>query len=216
MAARFPLLATLRPLGWALGVGDALRASGKALGVIMLDPTATACGCAPPLVRVRVGRRVSVLEIRQHNASRCTRGRWQRLDSADTPGNARGWRSLLRFWSWHVGEFTSGRDPWVWADLLEGDPNLCRTRADADRHEPSPGGGPGRGRKVKSPPGAFKALGYAPATGPNAGTRKVRGPEVPPRTLGCEREAQLDAAAAERAEWFEGITNAQRARKLFR
>lgn len=217
MAASFRYLKSMGAAGWIPAVGDVLRASGKAAGVLMQPLTAPALGCAaPPMVRVLVNSRSVRLQMRGHKATKCTRGNWVDLARHSTPRNARGWGSVLALWTQHIDDATVGRVPWVLEGLASRSSTSCRTRADANRHEPSPAGGPGRGRKVKAPPGSEKILGYSPASGDRCRTRKVRGPEVPEGTLGCERQLQLDRADADRAAWFEGLTDTQRARKLFR
>jgi len=174
MAASFRLLKGMSDAGWILGIGDACRASGKVAGVLMLDPTAPRLGsAAPPLVRVLVNSRTLRLQLRKHDAGKATCGRWQNLARHDAPRNARGWAAILARWSGHVADATAGRTPWVLADLLKGDPNRCRTRADANRHHVSPSGGPGRGRKCKGLPGGLAILGYSPATGRGAATHPI-------------------------------------------
>jgi hypothetical protein len=215
MAASFRFLKCMSDAGWVLGIGDALRARGSSAAVLMLDPTAAlAGGCAPPLVRVRVNSRSVILELRAHDASKCTRGRWAELEREDTPRSAAAWGKLLRWWAGEVAEFHAGRTPWSLPELRAGDGNRCRTRVDADRHEPTPHGGVGRGRKGRDLPGGTAVLGYSPATGNGCCTHT--GPSAPAGTLGSDVEARETRREADEALWFKSITDTQRVRKLFR
>lgn len=162
MPASFRLTKPTRDAGWILGIGDALRASGKALAVLSRSLVAEPGKSAPPLTRIVVNPKVCRLEIRAHTATRCTRGRWQVLDTAPTPEGSRAWGVLANFWAWHVEDFTAGREPWSWADYRGGDDVRCGA---AFR-------GPGRGRKVKRLPGGRDVLGWAAATGKACGTRR--------------------------------------------
>jgi hypothetical protein len=124
----------------------------------MLDPTRGGA-----LARIVKGPRVIRLDLNVHDSTKCTVGRWVTVDREPTPSNARGFGKLAIWWAEQLSEYSAGDTPWKWLESLdrEGDVNRCRTRADADRHEPG-FGGPGRGRKVKSPPGRLAVLGFAP------------------------------------------------------
>jgi hypothetical protein len=165
----FKVTAAATRAGWMPATGDALRAVGNALGAMMLSPTAPEFkGRAGSLFRIRVGKRVSTLEKRIHltPTGRCSRGRWETLDSGPTPANARGWGKLAEFWAWYAAEISEGHTPeYCWTD----DPGKgynARTRAHANRLAPSGGGGPGRGRKGKRQPSRLDVFGHAPASGP--------------------------------------------------
>ena len=175
MAASFRHLKSMSDAGWVPAVGDVLRAKGKVAGVLMQPLTSPESGCAaPPMVRVIVNSRSAILQMRSHKAGKCTRGNWLTLDRDDTPRGARAWSKLLRFWTWHVEDATAGRVPWVLEGLQSRDPNRCRTRADSNRHEPSPGAsGSGRGRKCRGLPGMVSVLGFAPATGRGCATHPI-------------------------------------------
>ena len=166
--AVFEVTAGITRAGWIPAVGDALRDVGNAIGALMLAPQAdTATRSAGIMFRVRVCARVCSLEKRVHATPtrRCSRGRWVRLDSGPTPGSAREWNKLAKFWAWYAAEVSSGRNPYCWTDDLGKNQNQCHTRAHADRLEPSPAGGPGRGRKVKRQPSRLESFGFAPACG---------------------------------------------------
>lgn len=150
--------------GWVPGVGDALRGAGGA-GVAMLLTSPSA-----PMFRMRVGKRTTVLEVRRHDASRCTRGRWERLDDADTPRRAAGWGKLGRFWRHFADEVAEGREPpYCWREDRGKDWNRCHTRSHRNAADPTPGVAseikrlPQRGPKAN--PTRADEWGYAPAAG---------------------------------------------------
>lgn len=149
-----------------LGRGDALRGAGNYEAVLMLHP-----GCrefqtpATGLFRVIVGKRVCRLEKRVHATptGRCSRGRWERLQSCETPKRAREWGKLARFWRWYALEVSSGIDPFYsWEDDNGKNFNLCHTRSDRDAPSPRVGGSPHR---AKNSPTRVEAFGYAPSSG---------------------------------------------------
>jgi len=203
MSTSFKLSPRIRAAGWLYGAGHVLRSLPACLGVLMRDPTLPG-----PLVRVIRRKRVTRLDIRLHDASRCTVGRWETIDIADTPTHTRAWGDLLEFWCWYVDEWREGRSPWVWADCRGKDPNRCRTRADANRLAPSPAGGPGRGRKGKTLPGGMAIFGYSPATGKNCVTKTHK--PVPSGTTGLEVDLRESIKTQNDADWFKGLNYAAR------
>lgn len=165
--------------------GDAAIALGSALLAFLYRPETALSGSgsprvpttcpALPMLRVRVGSRVTVLERRAHGTptGRCSRGHWERIDVADTPRNAGEWGKLGRFWAWRIVESveTLGpRAPWNWADDKGKNRNLCGTPATSNIHHPTIAGGQGKGRVGRGSPSMGDAWGFSPASGRRAGT----------------------------------------------
>jgi hypothetical protein len=169
----FKLTKAAAVAGWALGVGDSLRAAGKALAIIMLVPGQVPhLRAAAPLFRMRVGKRMTHFEVRAHDASRCTRGRWQGIDKAPTPTSAREWGKLAKFWAWAAAEYDAGRPDFCWTTDRNKDQNRCHSKAHANHLKPlAIAGSVGRGTRRPDLPSRFDALGHdAPATGKALGT----------------------------------------------
>ncbi len=164
----FKITKGIAAAGWMPGLGDTLRASGKALAILMLAPT-----IGKPLARIRVNKRTANLEIRVHTSSRCTRGSWLKLDSESTAGfKARDWAKLTKFWAYRVTEIERAGGIWNWADDLGKDRNRCETTANCNMTEPvslqtlnENHAGMGRGRICKGRPNQLLEFGWVPASG---------------------------------------------------
>jgi hypothetical protein len=170
MARAFKPTKATTAAGWLLGVGDALRGAGNCVSVLMLSPTAPAFQTSPGAMwRAVIGKRVCRLERRIHATptGRCSRGRWERLDTGDTPTTPAQWRKLSEFWAWYAAEYADGRIPaYDWATDPGKSRNLCRTLANANAPNPTMGSAtPGRGRRGKGQPSKLEAFGWSPAAG---------------------------------------------------
>lgn len=184
MAKQFKLTVGVKRACWILGIGDALRARGNTANVLMLaSPTAA-------MFRIKVGARVSVLERRAHDATRCTRGRWERIDDSPTPCNAREWTKLAKHWAWVADSLSPGCTVYDWAGDDQKDENRCHTRTHANRLVPG-FGGPGRGTICKGRPTSQEAFGFSPASGRRAATSDA-----------SRRAEARDRARVRRAERF--------------
>lgn len=118
--------------------------------------------------RLRVGPRVTALEGREHDTptGRCSSGSWGRLASYPTPTTV-GEVSVILGQAWGVilGEGTLSPTTFEGVTgYARGDANRCRSRVNADSHDPTVGpGGSGRGRTVRTLPRKRDTHGHAPA-----------------------------------------------------
>lgn len=159
--------------------GDAALAMGSALLVFLYRPFGDGAFVnALPMLRVRVGKRVTILEKRAHGTptGRCSRGHWERVDDAPTPQLAADWRQLGRFWSWRICESVNLGTPsaWDWSKDHGKDRNRCGTQANSNALAPTLVGGQGRGRTGRGLPSMSDAWGFSPASGSKAGTHDAR------------------------------------------
>jgi len=170
--AQFKITAGIEAAGWLPGIGDTLRAAGKAI-VLMLSPE-----IGKPLTRIRVLKTVAHLETRQHTASRTSRGTWVSVDQASVKGfNARKWGKLAEFWAWRIDqslESDRSGSEYNWAADLGKDKNRCGSKANANAATPT-FWGQGRGRVCKGTPDQMKLMGWRPATGKGVRTHKAIG-----------------------------------------
>lgn len=155
-------------LGWRFAVGDAARdkAAAQSVACFMLSPVAERWSSAPPLFRVRIGKRSAVFEVRAHGSQRCTGGRWERLDSDRAPRGAAALAKLLRWYAGVAAEHTAKRDAFRFADSLSRDVNRCETaplRFNAP--DPVPSGGSREARGPKGRASHEATFAYAPASG---------------------------------------------------
>ncbi len=156
--------------GWRVGCGDALRARGKCLAVLMLPPTPST-----PLTRIRVNGRSALLEIRVHTSTRCTRGSWLQVSTQSVRGfKATDWARLTRHWAWYITEYGTTREGWDWAHDSGKDENRCLTRTNANSHFPCCFN-IGRGRICKDRPSSEAQFGFTPASGKRVQTHTFDG-----------------------------------------
>jgi hypothetical protein len=146
--------------GWIPAVGLALKRAGggKALAVFMLPITPQM-----PIVRVRVGSRLTVLERRSVGA-------WVRVFDCPTPKTARAWTGLGRHLLVELGN-RAADSAWTWRDSPSGDRNRCGTDATCNSHSPKSNGG----IVTKAPrdlPNQELLMGWSPASGIRCATRK--------------------------------------------
>ena len=174
--ADFRITKGISAAGWLCGLGDTLRASGKALAVLMLSPTV-----GQPLARIRVGKRVARLEIRVHTSTRCTRGSWLKLDTENVAGfKASDWARLTKFWAYRITELEQSEGAWDWASDTGKDRNRCATTSNCNATAPitlqtrnENHAGIGRGRLVKNRPNQRDTMGFSPASGNACRTHSV-------------------------------------------
>ena len=157
--------------GWRHAVGDALRDARGASAILMLAPPAQRYSTAPPLFRIRIATRVAYFEVRAHDASRCTRGRWQTLDKDSAPRGAVSLGRLCKWYAQQAAEYIARRDAYRWAEDPSRDPNRCATRAHFDALSPVLGGSRG-GKATNSRASHLATFGHAPATGDGCATHK--------------------------------------------
>lgn len=168
----FKIFAGVSKLGWRHGVGDTLRGAGKCAAILTLPLFAPKAGRrAPPMFRIRVSPRSCFFEVRVHDSSRCTRGRWQRLEKRERPGGARAWAGLARKWTIDAENYAqeNGSTVYDWANDKNKNQNLCHTRANTNSLKPRLSGGMGRGRAGKGRPTSDSVLGFTPANGRKLG-----------------------------------------------
>jgi len=168
----FKIFAGVAKQGWRHGVGDTLRGAGKVDAVLTLPLFAPRAGqLAPPMFRIRVSNRSCFFEVRVHDSSRCTRGRWQRLEKISRPSNARGWSGLARKLTLDAEKFAQlhGSTVYDWVNDKGKNKNECRTRANTEHSFPRLSGGMGRGRAGKGRPTNEGVFGFTPANGRKLG-----------------------------------------------
>jgi hypothetical protein len=126
-----------------------------------------------PMLRLRVGARKAVLELRAHRATRATKGRWTRVAEFATPADARGWTRLGKAIVARVrdGIPTANRAPWVWRDLPG--MNYTHTATNFNAKHPTLDGGNGRGKVGRGRPNQVDTWGWAPARGARVVTRRA-------------------------------------------
>lgn len=159
--AAFRITSGIAAAGWMQGLGDTLRASGKA-SVLMLAPE-----IGKPLTRIRILKTVAHLDVRVHTSTRCTRGTWLKLDSTNVKGySARKWAKLAEFWAWRIDAAleADAATRWDWASDSGKDKNRCGSKANANAVNPT-FWGQGRGRIVKGRPNQRDTFGFSPASG---------------------------------------------------
>lgn len=168
----FKIFAGISKLGWRHGVGDTLRGAGNVDAVLTLPLYAPKPGTrAAPMFRIRVSNRSCFFEVRVHDSSRCTRGRWQRLEKRSRPGGAKAWSGLARKWKLDAEKYAqkNGSTVYDWANDKGKNKNECHTRANTDHLFPRLSGGNGRGRAGKGRPTSESILGFTPANGRKLG-----------------------------------------------
>lgn len=175
--------------GWAESfAGDASRNMGSALAAFIFMPP-EGFPRVRTLWRIRLGKRSAILERRTHGTptGRCSVGRWQRIDTARTPTNARAWTGLGRFWAFRILESVDpvAAETWEWRTLGSADRNRCGTRSDANSHHATLAGGScGRGKIGRGLPTRHATFGHSPATRKRVGTHnanKVRAVQLAQR-----------------------------------
>jgi len=194
--------------GWRFAVGDAAadKLAKASVAVFMLNPTAERYSVAPPLFRLRIGKRSAVFEVRAHGsveadrwdgkryrAGRCTVGRWVKLASDAAPRGAAALAKLCKWYASQAADFVAKRDAYRWADDPSRDPNRCATRQHADRHSPAPAGSRG-GKATNSRASHVALFGHAPASGNGcASHRASRLAELREALADMERKNQQGA-----------------------
>lgn len=160
-------------LGWQHAVGDAARdkAAQSAVACLMLPVAGERYRTAPPLFRVRIGKRSAVFEVRAHGSQRCTGGRWERLDSDARPKGAAALAKLLRWWHGVAQEHVATRDAFTFADAVSRDRNRCATApVIPNAPTPRPSGGSRGGKGPGGRASHVATFGHAPASGPACAT----------------------------------------------
>lgn len=163
-------------LGWRFAVGDAARdkAAAESVAVFMLYPAAERWSSAPPLYRVRIGKRSAVFEVRAHGSQRCTSGRWERIDGDARPKGAAALAKLLRWWHGVATDRTAQRDAFKLADAPSRDPNRCATLPRSNNApDPTPSGGSRKGRGPKGRASHEATFSFAPASGASCAGHKL-------------------------------------------
>lgn len=137
--------------GWIAAVGTALKSPASTLAVFMLDPR-----LGGPLIRVRIGARLTVLERRGS-------GVWVRIFDTPTPKAARAWTGLGRHLLVEIRNHSVGA-AWTWDGDRRGDKNRTHTVMDRNSHVPRVGAGKVT-RGLKALPNQTSLMGWCPASG---------------------------------------------------
>lgn len=145
--------------GWIPAVGTALKARAGTLAVFMLDPR-----LGGPLIRVRIGPRISVLERRSS-------GCWVRIFDTPTPKTARAWTGLGRHLLVEIRNHSVGA-AWTWVDDRRGDKNRTHTVMDRNSHVPRVGAGKVT-RGLKALPNQTSLMGWCPVSGRKLAIRSI-------------------------------------------